>query len=96
MRHRTASLLMILLSVAACAAPPAQRAVVMNTGEEELLNMRAGPGLGYAVILGIPEGTQVIRRDCITEVGQLWCRVTPVSGPNVTGYVSADYLATAR
>lgn len=68
---------------------------VGNLRGEEFLRMRAGPGLGFAVILGLPEGTAVTRRRCVTEVGQLWCRVALVEWPGVTGYVSADYL-TAR
>ncbi len=27
-----------------------------------------------------------------TEVGQLWCQVSLAESPNLTGYVSADYL----
>jgi hypothetical protein len=29
----------------------------------------------------------------VTEVGQLWCRVSLTDSPSVKGYVSADYLA---
>lgn len=39
----------------------------------ELLKLRSGPGLGYKVILGLPDGTFVSRRDCVTEVDQLRC-----------------------
>ena len=67
--------------------------VVERTGPDDLLKLRAGPGLGFKVVLGLPDGTEVIRRDCVTEVGQLWCRVSLVEAPSVTGYVSADYLA---
>jgi uncharacterized protein YraI len=66
---------------------------VERAGPDELLKLRAGPGLGYRVILGLPDGTELIRRDCVTEVGQLWCRVALADAPSVTGFVSADYLA---
>jgi hypothetical protein len=44
------------------------------------------------VVLGLPAGTQVVRRDCVTELGQLWCRIALAEAPGVTGYVAADYL----
>ena len=68
------------------------RAVVEGAGSE-LLKLRAGPGLGYRVILGLPDGTVVTRRGCVTEVGQRWCRVSLEAAPGVMGYVSADYLS---
>ncbi len=71
----------------------AERSFVEGTGPDELLKLRAGPGLGFRVILGLPEGTSLMRRDCVTEVGQLWCRVSLTAAPQITGYVSADYLS---
>jgi len=29
----------------------------------------------------------------VTEVGQLWCRVSLVDAPGISGYVSADYIS---
>jgi len=69
------------------------RAVVEGAGPDELLKLRGGPGLGFRVILGLPNGTELIRRDCVTEMGQLWCRVSLRDAPQLTGYVSADYLS---
>jgi len=80
------------LFLAGCAGGTNGRAVVAGAGNE-LLKLRAGPGLGFRVILGLPDGTVVTRRDCVTEVGQLWCRVSLIDAPGVTGYVSADYLS---
>ena len=64
---------------------------VQRTGDD-LLKLRKGPGLGYDVILGLPDGTRLVRRDCVTEVGQLWCRVSLADAPTITGFVAADYL----
>jgi uncharacterized protein YraI len=86
------SSLCALLFISGCTNPPANRAVVAGANPE-LLKLRAGPGLGYNVILGLPDGTVVLRRDCTTEVGQLWCRVSLAAAPGVTGFVSADYLS---
>ena len=78
--------------LAGCVAAGARVEVVGNLGEEEFLRLRAGPSLGYVARLGLPAGTRMIRRDCVTELGQLWCRVALAEAPSVTGYVSADYL----
>ncbi len=79
--------------LAGCAGVTGTRTVVEGTGPEEYLKLRAGPGLGFSVILGLPEGTALIRDDCVTEVGQLWCKVALAAAPQISGYVSADYLA---
>jgi uncharacterized protein YraI len=88
----TTTVLFAVLAIANCTVVPAERAVVQGAGAE-LLKLRAGPGLGYNVILGLPDGTSVLRRECKTEVGQLWCQVSLANAPSVTGYVSADYLS---
>ena len=62
--------------------------------DEEFLKLRAGPGLGYKTILGLPDGTLLNRQNCVTKVGQLWCKVSLVTAPGITGYVSADYLSS--
>ena len=81
--------------LASCTNPPVSRAVVTGANPE-LLKLRSGPGLGYNVILGLPDGTVVLRRDCTTELGELWCRVSLAAAPSVTGFVAARYLSDAR
>jgi uncharacterized protein YraI len=90
---RVALSLFTLAVLVGCVNLGGSRTVVERAGPDELLKLRAGPGLGYRVILGLPDGTELIRRDCVTEVGQLWCRVALADAPSVTGFVSADYLA---
>jgi uncharacterized protein YraI len=95
MRHVISCALVMILLAAGCAGEPgghASRTVVQGAGAE-LLKLRAGPGLGYNVILGLPDGTVLTRRGCVTEVGQLWCRVSLSRAPAISGYVSADYLS---
>lgn len=77
----------------ACTPALGQRAIVTGAGPDDLLKLRGGPGLGYKVILGLPDGTALTRHGCVTEVGQLWCRVSLANAPAVSGYVSADYLS---
>ena len=95
MKHRvlTATFLTLML-VSGCSSSLGTRTEVVRVGADDLLKMRAGPGLGFSVVLGLPDGTQLIQRDCVTESGQLWCQVSLAKAPFVTGYVSADYLAT--
>ena len=95
MRRRAVPILLALALLAGCGTGDAGRAVVEGAGPEEFVKLRAGPGLGYRIILGLPDGTVLVRRDCVTELGQLWCRVSLSSAPGVTGYVSADYLSGA-
>lgn len=84
--------LVALLIVAGCASTPGSRATVQGA-DPELLKLRAGPGLGYRILLGLPDGTVLTRHDCVTEVGQRWCRVSLADAPRMRGYVSADYLS---
>lgn len=79
--------------LAGCSSVAGSRVVVERAGPDDLLKLRAGPGLGYKVVLGLPDGTALIRRDCVTEVGQEWCRVALATAPGVTGFVAADYLS---
>ena len=93
MQRRIIPFILTFLLIAGCSDLAADRTVVQGAGPDELLKLRAGPGLGYGVILGLPDGTALNRRNCVTEVGQLWCRVSLANAPQITGYVSADYLS---
>ena len=92
MRLKLIPSLVGILFLISCAGGAGSRAMVEGAGNE-LLKLRAGPGLGYRVILGLPDGTALTRHHCVTEVGQLWCRVSLVDAPGMTGFVSADYLS---
>lgn len=93
MHHRTLPIILAFMLVSSCGGLTADRTVVKGTGQDELLKLRAGPGLGYSVVLGLPDGTSLKRGNCVTEVGQLWCQVSLTKAPRITGYVSADYLS---
>ncbi|MEO9863358.1 MAG: SH3 domain-containing protein [Yoonia sp.] len=89
------SLILVFLAatlLSACGGLGRDRTTVIGVGTDDLLKLRSGPGLGFAVVLGLPDGTDLVRRDCVTEVGQLWCEVALADAPRVSGYVSADYL----
>ena len=90
---RTVTTIFLALGVLTnCTSGARETVTVRGAGPEDFLRLRAGPGLGYKVILGLPDGTTLIRRDCVTEVGQLWCRVALADASGITGYVSADYI----
>ncbi len=90
MRTHFAALLALMLA-AGCAV--GSGAVVKGAGPDDLLKLREGPGLNYKIIIGLPDGTRLTRQNCVTTDGKLWCRVVLTDRPNVSGYVSADYLA---
>ena len=92
MRPIAVPVLSALLLVVSCASPGLGPAVVKGAGPDEFLKLRAGPGLGFQAILGLPDGTAVTRRACVTELGQLWCEVSLARAPVISGYVAADYL----
>ena len=94
MQRNAFPLYLALVFLAGCGDGVASRAVVQGAGPDDFVKLRAGPGLAYSIILGLPDGTSLDRRDCVTELGQLWCRVSLSAAPRVTGYVSADYLSS--
>jgi uncharacterized protein YraI len=85
--------LALLLAVGACmAAPGDRRMVVTGTGPDDMLKLRAGPGTGYRVISGLPEGTVLINRGCTRIGGTPWCDVALAEDRGLTGHVSGHYL----
>ena len=82
----------LFLLAAGCAGLGSETVEVHRTGPDDLLKLRTGPGLGFGIIVGLPDGTRLNRYDCVTEVGQRWCEVSLVRSPGLRGYVSADYL----
>ena len=91
MRQYTLPLLATLL-LASCGNVVGDRTTVQRVGSDQLLKLRAGPSLDYRIVLGLPDGTALNRHECVTEVGQLWCRVSLANASQISGYVSADYL----
>lgn len=90
MRTQCAALISVLV-IAGCAV--GSGAVVKGAGPNDLLKLREGPGLEHKIIIGLPDGTRLNRQNCQPKDGKVWCRVTLADRPNVSGYVSAEYLA---
>lgn len=68
------------------------RYVVAGVGEDDMLKMRAGPGTGYDVILGLPDGTVLRVDSCQQTGGTRWCSVALDRARSLKGYVSWAYL----
>lgn len=94
MRHITIASVLAVGVLAGCGDLTGNRAVVEGVGSDDLLKLRAGPGLGFSIIMGLPDGTRLIQRECLVEMGQSWCRVALAEAPGITGYVSEDYLSS--
>ena len=65
---------------------------VVGVQTEEFLKMRAGPGTGFKVLLGLPEGTLLQLYSCERAGHTSWCKVSLKNEPSVKGYVSSAYL----
>lgn len=81
-------------TLAPAPAPAASlgRYEVHGVGDDDLLKMRAGPGTGYVIIVGLPNGAVVRVRSCQQIGGTQWCSVSLDQARNLKGYVSATYL----
>lgn len=66
--------------------------VVGGVEAGDMLKLRAGPGTGYRVILGIPNGAILRVYRCEQTGGTRWCKVSLKSSRMTEGYVSWAYL----
>ena len=76
----------------AARAEPSGYYEVVGVSDDDLLKMRAGPGTGYNVVLGLPNGTVLWVRDCERSGNTSWCRVFLKQARGLKGYVSGAYL----
>ena len=91
----TALVAMVLIEVTGVApalANPARQYEVVGGAEDDMLKMRAGPGVGYRIIVGLPNGTIVRVYSCEQTGGTRWCRVSLKQARGLKGYVSWAYL----
>ena len=57
-----------------------------------MLKMRAGPGINYKIVLGLPNGTELWVHDCERSGNTSWCKVSLKQARGLKGYVSSAYL----
>ena len=65
---------------------------VIDVEEDDLLKLRAGPGIGYKVIVGLPNGTELRVHSCQQTGGTSWCRVSLKRARGLKRHVSGAYL----
>ena len=87
------STILALVFVAGCSTDSDGSVMVKGAGPDDFLKLRSGPRLEHDVIMGLPNGTRLIRGRCKPTGGRMWCRVSLADSPKITGYVSAEYLA---
>ncbi|ARE83014.1 bacterial SH3 domain protein [Roseovarius mucosus] len=97
MRRALIIVLVGLLSGALLGAAPATAASlgrfeVHGVEGDDMLKMRAGPGIGYDVIVGLPNGTVLRVHSCQQTGGTRWCEVSLERARGLRGHVSWAYL----
>ncbi len=89
-RYRLAAFAaLFLVALPAGAAPLAE---VSGVADGDMLKLRAGPGMGYRVIVGLPDGTLLRNHGCDRVGGTPWCKVSLRDVRQLKGYVSGHYL----
>lgn len=65
---------------------------VAGVEADDMLKMRAGPGTGFDVIAGLPNGSLLRVHSCERTGGTRWCQVSLKQSRGLNGYVSWAYL----
>lgn len=65
---------------------------VTGVEQDDMLKMRAGPGTGYRVVAGFPNGTVFRVHSCEQTGSTRWCRVSLKQARGLKGFVSWAYL----
>jgi uncharacterized protein YraI len=90
------TLMTAVLAIAVTTGPAAAgwrgRYEVYGVEKDDMLKMRAGPGIGFNVILGLPNGTLLRVEDCEQIGSTRWCSVYLERARGLKGYVSWAYL----
>ncbi len=91
---RGAAALALAAALGGCAANSewGERFEVYGVDEGDMLKLRGGPGTGFDVIVGLPNGTVLRVYECTQTGGTRWCEAALDRAPETTGYVSWAYL----
>lgn len=84
--------LVILSGCATMGAGPSGSYEVVGVEEGDMLKLRAGPGTGFDVIAGFPNGAVLRLNGCERTGGTRWCKAASKDGRALDGYVSFAYL----
>jgi uncharacterized protein YraI len=97
MRRAIIAALAAFVLVAVPTAKPAEAEMdkyyeVAGVEPDDMLKMRAGPGTGYRLIVGLPNGTVLRVYSCQQTGSTRWCKVSLKQFRGLKGYVSWAYL----
>ena len=81
-----------VLIIAATPVAAASLAEVTGVEDGDMLKLRSGPGMGYSVVVGLPNGTMVRNHGCTRVGGTPWCKISLKDVRALQGYVSGHYL----
>ncbi len=65
---------------------------VVGVEDGDMLKLRAGPGTGFDIIAGVPNGSVLQIYGCDRTGGTRWCKASSKDAPGLNGYVSWAYL----
>ncbi len=65
---------------------------VVGVEDGDMLKLRSGPGTGYRVIVGLPNGAVLKLHECQQIGSNEWCKVSLRETRALKGYVSWHYL----
>ena len=82
----------VVMDVKPAAAASLGTYEVFGVEDGDMLNMRSGPGTGFNVFVGLPNGTALRVHGCEQTGGTRWCRVSLDRARSLKGYVSWAYL----
>lgn len=82
----------VTLAPGTAASDPRGYHIVTGVEADDMLKMRAGAGVGYKIVLGLPNGTKVWVYQCKPSGNTSWCRVALDGASSFKGYVSLAYL----
>lgn len=84
--------LVALMTLTATPSLAADLFEVAGVEEDDMLKVRAGPGTGYDVIVGLPNGALVRVSSCERTGPTVWCKISLKDARGLKGYVSQAYI----
>jgi uncharacterized protein YraI len=87
-----AAILVVASDAGQARAEPRGFYEVVGVEGDDLLKMRAGPGVGYKIVVGLPNGTALWVQSCEPSGNTSWCKVSLKQARGLKGYVSSAYL----
>lgn len=76
----------------AASAEPRGTYEVIGVEGDDMLKMRAGPGVNFKIIVGLPNGTVLWLHSCDRSGNTSWCKVSLKEARGLKGFVSGAYL----